>query len=475
MKTNLLRPDICILGAGSGGLSVAAAAAQMGAHVVLIEADKMGGDCLNYGCVPSKSLLATAKIANQIRHANKFGIQAATAEINMTAIMEQVQSVINAIAPHDSVARFEKLGVKVIQAHGKFIDKNTIEADGITIKPRRVVIATGSSPVTPAIPGLDKINYYTNETIFSLQEKPEHLMIIGGGPIGCELAQAFLLLGIKVTVIEAFSILPHDEPTLVEQLQKHLLNQGLCLYEKTKVLQIKQDNNFIQLVIEQNDQNQIISGSHLLIATGRSANVDGLNLTAAEIAYSPKGIKVDSRLRTSNRRVYAIGDVAGSFQFTHAASYHAGIVIRNILFRLPAKVDYHAMPWVTYTDPELAHVGLSIEQALKQDPNAKVLSWSLQENDRAQAERETLGEIKVIVSKNGHILGVSILSAHAGELLFPWIIAIQEKKKISSFVNMIAPYPTLSEINKRVAGEFYTSALFSRKTKMLIRFLSWFG
>ncbi len=475
MKANILRPDLCILGGGSAGLSVAAVAAQMGAKVILIEAGKMGGDCLNYGCVPSKSLLAAAKVANQIRHADKFGIRASALDINIADVMQHVQSVINAIAPHDSVARFEKLGVKVIQAHGKFIDKKTIEANGTIIKPKRIVIATGSAPAIPGIPGLDKAIYYTNETIFSLKEKPEHLIIIGGGPIGCELAQAFLLLGIKVTVLEAFKILPRDEPDLVSILRQHLLDQGLNLYENVKITQITQESNVTKISIEKNEQMQTISGSHLLVATGRAANVQHLNLNSAEISYSPKGIVVDARLRTSNHRVYAIGDVAGSYQFTHIASYHAGIVIRNILFRIPAKVDYHAVPWVTYTDPELAHVGLSIEQALKQDPKAKILTWPLQENDRAQTEHDTVGAIKVITSAKGYILGVTILAAHAGELIFPWIIAIQEKKKIRSFIDMIVPYPTLSEISKRVAGEFYTPALFSKRTKRLIKFLGWFG
>jgi pyruvate/2-oxoglutarate dehydrogenase complex dihydrolipoamide dehydrogenase (E3) component len=466
--------DIAIIGAGSGGLSVAAAAAMLGVKVALVENDKMGGDCLNYGCVPSKSLLAAAKCANAGKIAQRFGMPIMLPDIKMSTIMQRVHKVIAAIAPHDSVERFTKLGVKVFAASAKFIDGETIQAGDAIIRAKRYVIATGSSPAVPPIPGLQDIAYLTNETIFNLEETPSHLIVIGGGPIGCELAQAFLLLGVRVTMLEAFNILPRDEQDLVALLRAHLIKQGLTLHEGIKIVSVKNVKQHIEIVVEENGKQQTISGSHLLVAAGRKVNVDGLSLDKAGVVFTPKGIQVDESLRTSNKRVYAIGDVAGGYQFTHIANYHAGIVIRNILFKLPAKVNYAAIPWVTYTDLELAHVGLLTDQALKKDPAAKVLSMDLSVSDRAQAEREVTGKIKIVVDKKGRVYGVSILAPHAGELLLPWIMIIREKKTLRSLTDCIVPYPTYSELSKRIAGEFYAPKLFSPLVKWVVRLLQWF-
>ncbi|MGE3319506.1 MAG: NAD(P)/FAD-dependent oxidoreductase [Candidatus Berkiella sp.] len=474
MMKKTIKVDLAIIGGGAGGLSIAAGAAQMGASVALIEKGKMGGDCLNSGCVPSKSLLAAAKVAHTMRKAHQFGIQAVEPEVDFTKVMEHVHGVIDTIAVHDSVDRFEKLGVAVIQAPGRFQDKCSVVGDDTLVKAKRFVIATGSSPAIPPVPGLDKVSYFTNESIFFLTEKPSHLIVIGGGPIGSELAQAFLLLGVKVTVLEAFKMLPRDEQDLVAILRDQLLQQGLNLYENTKILDVKQSGQNISVLIENGHQQETITGSHLLVAAGRRPNVADLNLEAANIKYSPKGIQVDSRLRTSNSHVYAIGDAIGSYQFTHIANYHAGIVLRNVLFRMPVKVDYRAVPWVTYTLPELAHVGLSSEEALKQDPNTKITVWDFKENDRAQAEHETTGKIKIITNQRGKVLGATILGPHAGELLTPWIDAVQHQKSVRSMTNNIIPYPTLSEISKRVAGEYYTPMLYSHRTKLLVSMLKYF-
>lgn len=471
----MVKVDVCVIGAGSGGLSVAAGSSQLGAQVVLVEEGKMGGDCLNYGCVPSKSLIAAAKKACEFRQAHQFGIQSIEPQIDFERTMEHVHKVMNILSVNDSVERFTKLGVKVIQAQGRFIDANTLAAGNEIIKARRFVIATSSSPAIPSIPGLNHIPFYTNKTIFEIKKKPEHLIVIGGGPIGCELAQAFLYLGSRVILLEASTILPRDELDLVDILRQHLLRQGLVIHEGINITKVEKLENQIQVTFEKNGKSEAIVGSALLVATGRYPRIQQLNLEQAKVHYSSKGIKVDTRLRTSNKRIYAIGDVVGSYQFTHVASYHAGIVIRNILFRWPAKVNYCAVPWVTYTEPELAHVGMSSSDALKENPTAQVLTWDFKENDRAQAEHQTLGNIKVIVNKNGKILGVTILGAHAGELILPWIMAIQENKTIKSLASTIVPYPTLSEISKRVAGEFYTPILFSERTKKLVRFLSLFG
>jgi pyruvate/2-oxoglutarate dehydrogenase complex dihydrolipoamide dehydrogenase (E3) component len=466
--------DIAIIGAGSGGLSVAAVAAQLGLSVVLIEESKMGGDCLNFGCVPSKALIAAARTARGFLTANQFGIESVEPKINFKKVMEHVVGVINSIAPNDSVERFTQLGARVIQATAKFIDEKTIIAGDIHIQARRFIIATGSSPATPPIPGLDKVAYLTNETIFQLREKPEHLVIIGGGPIGCELAQAFLMLGVKVTVLEAFTIMPRDDVDLVSQIRETLVSQGLNLQESVKILQVRQKDDSIEIHFEKNGVQSTVMGSHLLVAAGRKANVEHLDLTKAGIEFTAKGIPVDSRLRTSNKKVFAIGDVTGPYQFTHMANYQAGIVIKNIIFKLPVSVDYRVIPWVTYTTPELAHVGLIEKDALKTDPTAQIIFLNMTENDRAQAEHQTQGKIKLIVNRKGHILGVSILAENAGELILPWILMMQEKLTLKSMTDVIVPYPTLSEISKRAAGEFYKPLLFSSKVKRLVGFLKYF-
>lgn len=451
--------DLCIIGAGSGGLSVAAAAAQMGAIVALVEEGKMGGDCLNYGCVPSKSLLAIAKSGE-----NDFG-----------KVMAYVHSVIDKIAPHDSTERFEKLGVKVFAGTGRFLDKRTLQVNDILIKARHFVVASGSCPSIPPIPGLDQIQYHTNETIFDLKEKPEHLIIIGGGPIGCEIAQAFLLLGTKVSLLEAMTILPHDESDLVDLLRQNMIKQGLHLVEGAKIKQVGMHLGKIAVNFEHQEIKQAIHGSHLFIATGRKPNVHNLNLDAANVKYTTKGITVNSKLRTTSSHIYAIGDVVGPYLFTHVANYHAGIIIRNIFFKLPAKVNYKALPWVTYTQPELAHVGLTSIDALKKEPKAKILNLPFSENDRAQAEQETQGRIKVVVTPKGKILGVSLLGAHAGELLLPWIMAIQNDMTLRAFTDVIVPYPTMSEISKQIAGEFYKPLLYSKLVKGWIKLLRFLG
>jgi len=469
--TQTVECDIAIIGGGAGGLSLAAGASQLGAKVILVESGKMGGDCLNYGCVPSKSLLSAAKAFYHVKTAEYFGVQTASLTLDFSKVMQHVHQVIATIAKNDSVERFESLGVQVIQAPGQFIDAKTLQAGDIKIQAKRFVVATGSSPFTPPIPGLDQVSFDTNETIFNLKTQPEHLIVIGGGPIGCELAQAFAMLGSKVTILEAFTILPKDDADCVAIVRIQLEAVGIVIHDKIKILEVNQaGKGNITITIEVNGKAQVIEGSHLLVSAGRRANVQGLNLEKANVTYSSKGIEVDAHLRSSNKTIYAIGDVAGSFQFTHIANYHAGIVLRNVLFRLPAKVDYRAVPWVTYTEPEMAHVGLTFADVQKRT-DIRIVEWPIQDNDRAQAEHETLGKIKVITDKKANILGVTIVGSKAGELVLPWVMAIREKRNLRSFTDAIVPYPTLSEISKRAAGEFYTSKLFSKKTRWLVRML----
>jgi pyruvate/2-oxoglutarate dehydrogenase complex dihydrolipoamide dehydrogenase (E3) component len=468
-----LRADLCVIGAGSGGLSVAAAAAQLGAKVVLIEKARMGGDCLWSGCVPSKSLIAAANSAHRMRITQPFGVTPATPSVNLKAVAAHIQGVIQAIEPNDSVARFTGLGVKVVQAPGRFIDPSTVEAGDYRITARRFVIATGSTPVIPPILGLDTVPYHTNETIFSQAERIEHLVIIGGGPIGIELAQAHLRLGARVTVLEAMKVLGRDDAELTEPLIERLRQEGLVIGQGVMVDAIApREGGGIRISVSASGESDVLDASHLLVATGRQPCTDGLGLDEAGIKFDRTGIKVSSGLVTSNKKVFAIGDVTGGAQFTHVANYHAGIVIRRALFRLPAKVDPGVIPWVTFTDPELAHVGLREEDARKRYGNRlTVLRWPYAENDRAQAEHVTEGFLKVITTRDGRILGASILGAEAGELIQMWSLAISAGLNIKAMAQYVAPYPTLSEINRRAATTFFAAKIGSPWVKLALRLL----
>ncbi len=469
--SSLLKVDICVIGAGAGGLSVAAGASQMGAVVALVEKGEMGGDCLNTGCVPSKALLAAGEKAQAVRDAQAFGIQTDEPMVDWAGVNRHVHQVIGKIAPNDSQKRFEGFGVKVIRAAGKFVDERTLQAGNVTIHAKFFVIATGSSPFVPPIEGLNDVDYFTNENIFDNKEPIDHLIVVGGGPIGMEMAQAHRRLGARVTVMDVARLLVKDDPELAGVVIKRLREEGITFFEGGRNLRFEKTGEAIAAYCEMDEGKQCVHGSHLLISTGRRANVENLNLEAAGVEYSPRGVDVDARLRSSNKRIFAIGDVTGPYQFTHMAAYQAGIVIRNILFKLPAKADYSAVPWVTYTDPELAHVGMSEADADLSGRPVRVLRWSFEENDRAQAERRTEGMVKVVTAKNGRILGATMVGLQAGELIQPWVLAISRKMKIGAIAAMIAPYPTLAEVNKRIAGSFYTSSLFSERTRRIVRFL----
>ena len=469
--------DVCVIGAGSGGLSIAAGAAQLGMKTVLVERGRMGGDCLNYGCVPSKALLAAAKRVKAARANREFGLGGAPPTVDFAAVMRHVEEVIAAIAPHDSVERFEGLGVRVVAASASFVGRREVAAGDLLVRARRIVIATGSSPSLPPIPGLAEVPHLTNETIFDNRSLPEHLVIIGGGPIGIEMAQAHRLLGARVTVLEAAKALAKDDPELAQLLLERLRADGVAIEEGARIRRVERAGGGVAVILEDGAGERRVEGSHLLVAAGRRANLAGLDLDKAGIRTDARGALVlDRRLRTSNRRVYAAGDAAGGPQFTHVASYHAGIVIRNALFRLPAKVDYRALPWATYTDPELAQVGLTEAEALKAHPgDVRVLRWSLVENDRAQAERETFGLIKVLARGSGKVLGASILAPQAGELIQSWGLAISGGLKLGTVAGFIAPYPTFGEASKRAAGSFFLPKLFNDRTRRLLRLLAKLG
>lgn len=473
MKQDRVRADLAIIGAGSGGLSVAAGAAQLGLKVVLFEKGEMGGDCLNYGCVPSKALIAAADAAHVAGHSTALGISASGVKVDFAAVMARVHHVIAEIAPIDSQERFEGLGVRVVREAARFRDRRVVESDSVRVTARKVVIATGSRAAVPPIPGLDAVPYLTNESIFELKACPDHLIVLGGGPIGAELGQAFRRLGAQVTLIEADAVLGREDPDAAAVVVDQLKADGVSVLAGRKAVRVERGPT---VVVSGPDGEQRIAGSHLLIALGRQASLDGLNLDVAGVVFDRAGVKTDRSLRTSNRRVFAIGDAAGRGQFTHLAGAHAGLFVRKALFAAPINADTLLVPRVTYTSPELAAVGLTEAQArAAHGDDVRVLVQPFADNDRAQAEGDVRGFAKLVASKRGKILGVTLVGAHAGDHLPLWVLTMTTGLKLSQLTGMIAPYPTRGEINKRLAGQWYTGALFSPATRRLVSILKRFG
>lgn len=462
--------DLLVIGAGAAGLSIAAGAAQLGVKTALVERDRMGGDCLNFGCVPSKALLAAAHTANAIRGARRLGLHVAIFDIDWEVVRSHVQSVIAAIAPNDSEARFTGLGVTVLRGEARFTGPDAVSVDGRTVTAKQFVIAAGSRPVVPPIPGLADIPHWTNAELFNLSQKPTHLLILGGGPIGLEMADAFASLGCPVTVIEAATIANRDDAELVDGLRIALTRRGVTILEGVAVTSAEPGP-----VLALQDGRRI-AGSHLLVAVGRQPNLETLKLEAAGVVASRLGVVTDRGLRCQgNKRVYAVGDIAdpigiGPRAFTHVGLYHAGIVIRRALFRLPARLNYAALPRVTYTDPELAQTGVTEAEAKAAGRRIRVLRWPMSENDRAVAEQDETGLVKLVVSGN-RVIGAGILAPQAGEMIGQWTLAITRKIPLSAMAGLIVPYPTRSEAGKRAAGSFYAARLFSERTKAVVRFL----
>jgi pyruvate/2-oxoglutarate dehydrogenase complex dihydrolipoamide dehydrogenase (E3) component len=475
-----LTPDICVIGAGSGGLSVAAAAAMFGVSVVLVERDRMGGDCLNVGCVPSKALIAAGARAQALREAGRFGVSAGEPQVNYAQVHDHVQRVIAAIAPNDSVERFGALGVTVIKGEARFASRSTVVVGEQTIKARRFVIATGSRPSAPPIPGLPDVPFLTNESVFELTKLPARLLVLGGGPIGVELAQAMARLGSAVTIVEAQTLLSRDDSEAAAIVRRRLLREGVTLKERAKVLRAEPVKTGVRLVLEGDGKaEEALDGTHLLVAAGRKPNIEALDLDLAGVSSDGKGVIVDKGLRTANRRIYAIGDCAsgqaGALQFTHVANYHAGLVLRSALFRLPVRASTNAIPRVTYCHPELASVGASEEEARKSAGEVRVLRWPYAENDRAQAERETEGFVKLVTTKKGRILGVTIVGAQAGDMIVPWCMAVRKGLGVKDMAGLVFPYPTFSEVSKRAAVSFYAPLAAKPGIRKLIGFLRRFG
>ncbi len=469
-----LTPDLCVIGAGAGGLSVAAGAARLGASVVLIEKGAMGGDCLNFGCVPSKALLAAGAAAQAMREAGRFGLRAVEPRADWAQVRAHVKGAIAAIAPMDSQARYEGMGVRVIRAHARFADPRTLEAGGVAVRARRFVIATGSAPATPPIPGLELVRFLTNETVFDLETFPTRLIVLGGGAVGVEMAQAFRRLGSEVVIIEAERALAREDPEMARVALDALRREGVELRENARVTRLEPHGAGLRAILPHAAFEDHIDGSHLLIATGRRPNVDNLGLERAGVRYGPEAIAVGRDMRTSNRRIYAIGDAAGG-QATHAASHHATVVLKRALFRLPAKANPAIVPRVVYTEPELASVGLSEAQARAGRRRIRVLRFAVASADRAETEARRSGHIKVVTDAGGEILGCAIAAHGAADLIAPWGLAIGKGLKIDALANLVAPYPTLSEISRRAAIEFYAEKLDGPLARLGLRLARMLG
>jgi pyruvate/2-oxoglutarate dehydrogenase complex dihydrolipoamide dehydrogenase (E3) component len=469
-----IHADIVVIGAGSGGLSVASGAAQLGLKTVLFEKGEMGGDCLNYGCVPSKALIAAAKVAHTLRSPGNLGVSVgAEPQIDFAAVMAHVHRAIATIAPHDSQERFEGLGCTVVRETARFIGPDRVQGGDVQVKARKIVIATGSRAKLPPIPGLETTPHLTNETLFELKDQPSHLIILGAGPIGLELGQAFVRLGTKVTVLEAAHALPREDADLAAIVIEAVRAEGVDLREGAKATLVAPTAQGVMVSYRQGDQDHQIEASHLLVATGRAPNVEGLDLSVAGIGLDEHGaILTDDQLLTTNRKVFAIGDVSGQGGFTHTAGAHAGLIIRKALFAQPIKASALVVPRATYTDPEIAAVGLSEAQARAlHGADVQIITADFSGNDRAVAEGRTEGKGKLILSPKGQVLGAAIVGPMAGDLIQSWVLVMTAKLKLTAMTSIIAPYPTRSEVNKRLAGQYFTPMLFSARTRLLVSLL----
>lgn len=464
--------DLCVIGGGSGGLVAAAGGATLGAKVALIESRALGGECLYYGCVPSKTLLHSARVAHTMRTAEQAGIESHSPQIDIGRVMQRVASVIKTIEPHDSPERFRGLGVEVLFGSGQFTNPQTFVLNGRTITAKNFVLATGSRPAIPPVEGLDAIPYLTNESVFSLTEAVPSLIVLGGGPIGVEMAQAFARLGSQVSVVgRGRQILGKEDDDIAAVVEQRLRKEGVRFYTGCTATRAEGAAGDIRLAVkESNGEETSLQASHLLVASGRKANTENLGLEAAGVQLNNGKLVLDKRLRTTNKVIYACGDVTGSYQFTHYAEHQAGVVLRNTLFHWPAKVEERVVPWCTFTDPEVARVGLSETQAQREGLPHDVYTFPYQDMDRAQTDSETSGFAKIVTDHRGRLLGVSIVGAHAGEIIHEYILALSQNMRAKDLSNSIHIYPTLAQINRRVADVRRKESL-TPMVKKIIKFI----
>ena len=466
--------DIGVIGGGAAGLTVTAGAAQLGARTLLVEKEnELGGDCLHYGCVPSKTLIKSAHVYHLMKHSRKFGLPVMELPpVDFREISKRIRSVIATIQHHDSKERFCKLGAQVEFGQPAFADEHSIRMNGNTYSAKKWVIATGSSALVPPIRGLDETPHITNKEIFYLDRLPESMIILGGGPIGSELSQAFNRLGTRVSLVDmAPQILGKDDPDMADFVRDVLRSEGVTFYLNSAIEEVKDLGGEKEVRIKTKDGNTIsLKAETILVALGRGANTSGLGLEDIGIEFDRLGIKVDQRLRTNHKHIYAAGDINGGYQFTHAAGYEGGIVVSNAIFRLPRKVDYTFLPWCTYTDPPLGSIGMNEGSAGKAGIDYTVWSEEFKDNDRSLAEGEAIGRIKMILNEKEKPIGVQIFGPHAGDLLAEWVAVLNGKVKLSTLASAVHPYPTIGEINKKVVGTFFSPKIFSEKVQKGLKF-----
>jgi pyruvate/2-oxoglutarate dehydrogenase complex dihydrolipoamide dehydrogenase (E3) component len=466
--------DIGILGGGAAGLTVASGAAQLGAKTLLIEKDRrLGGDCLHFCCVPSKTLIRTAGVYHLMKKARDFGLPPVEVRpVDFREVAKRIQSVISIIQKHDSEERFCRLGARVEFGGAEFADEHSVRLNGKIYSARNWVIATGSSPSVPSVTGLDSTPFITNREIFSLESLPASMVILGGGPVAIEMAQAFCRLGTAVSVIQrGKQILNREDKDMADLVMNVLASEGVTFYLNASIISTLDTGTGREVVIRTaEDKTVTLKAETVLVATGREANVNGLGLEGIGMEFDSRGIKVDGRMRTTHKHIYAAGDVTGAYQFTHAAGYEGGIIVSNAIFRLPRKADYTFLPWCTYTDPELASIGMN--EAIAKNAGIRYSVWTeeFRANDRSLAEGEETGRIKMILDEREKPLGIQILGPHAGELISEWVAVTNGKVGLSTLASAIHPYPTLGEINKKVAGTFFARKIFSDRVKRGLKF-----
>ncbi len=464
------RQDLAIIGGGPGGLVVASVAAQLGLRVTLVEkSDLLGGDCLHTGCVPSKTLLHMAQVAQTARTGVQDGLLSVMPEIDFGTAIDRVQQVIETIQQHDDPERFRGYGCEVRFGKAVFISPQELAVEGDIIRARRFVIATGSTPFVPPIPGLEEAGFDTNETIFRRRQLPERLAVLGGGPVGVELAQAFARLGSRVTLVEmAERVLSMNDPEVSQALQQCLQDEGVQVKTGVSVQGVRRDGDSRQLQL---DNGETVECERILVATGRRPAVHNLGLGEAGVTFSNKGIEVDRRLRTSQKHIYAVGDVCGPLAFTHMAEYQAGVALANIVFRVPRKTDYRVVPAVVYTDPEVATLGLNRAQADAQGIRYDVAEFPMADLDRAVTESRTRGFARILISK-GRILGASIIGPRAGELVHELALAMRVNAKVKEISELVHAYPSYAQVNRRTINSHYAHLLQSRKARILVWLLN---
>ena len=466
--------DIGVIGGGAGGLTVTAGAARLGAKTLLIEKEnELGGDCLHFGCVPSKTLIKTAQVYYLMKNSRKFGLPSIDPPpVDFREVSKRIRSVIATIQPHDSKERFCKLGARVEFGRPAFSDEHSVRLNGNTYSARTWVITTGSSPVVPSIKGLAETPHITNKEIFYLDHLPESMIVIGGGPIGSEMSQAFCRLGTRVSLVEKAShILGKEDPDMADLVRDILSSEGVNFHLDAAIEEVSDLGSEKEVRIKTKQGNFInLKAETILVAAGREANIDGLGLADIGIEYNHRGISVDNRLRTNHKHIYAVGDINGGYQFTHAAGYEGGIVVSNAIFHIPRKVDYTFLPWCTYTEPPLGNIGMNEGSAGKAGINYSVWSEEFKDNDRSLAEGDSAGKIKLILNEKEKPIGVQILGPHAGDLLAEWVAVLNGKVKLSTLAAAVHPYPTIGEINKKVAGAFFSPKVFSERVQKGLKF-----